>query len=152
LGRNAEGIGDTIEERKHGGDIHRLSNLFLLPARISEFLHVLDRGFVSGFRNQFYVLQQCPLARAETGFLELSAEDCFYALICCSLNPQEVSVTVQSICASVQIRDMAGNHLLVPSRQMSFREMDGIGELNYLPEKIRTCSEAFDDPRDLTPA
>jgi hypothetical protein len=126
LRRNAEGVGNTIEEGKHGCDIHGFSNLFLLPARVAEPLHVVRSCLVSRFCNQLYVLEQCPLARSETGFVKLAVEDCLYALICGSLNTQEVSMTVQSIRASVQIRDMAGNHLLMPSRQMPFREMDGI--------------------------
>jgi hypothetical protein len=124
LGRNAEGIGDTVKESKHGRDVHRLGNLFLFPTDSSKLLHVFGCGLVSSFRDQLYIFQECALTRNEASFIKLSAEDCFYASICGSLNPQEVGVTVQSIWATIQVRDVAGNHLFVPPRQMPFRKMD----------------------------
>jgi hypothetical protein len=126
LGRNAKGICDTIEEGKHGRDVHCLGNLFLFPTDLSELLHVLRRGFVSSFRDQLYILQKGALGVTETGFIKLTLEDCFYALICGSLNTQEVSVTVQSIWATIQERDVAGNHLFMPPRQMTFRKMNRV--------------------------
>jgi len=126
LGRNAKGIGDTIKECEHRSDIDCLSNLGLFPTDISELLHVLGRGFVSSFRDQLYILQKGAFAVAKASIVKLAAQDCFYALICGSLNPQEVSMTVQSIRTTIQVRDVAGNHLFVPPRQMAFREMDSI--------------------------
>ena len=124
MGRNTKGICDTIEEGEHGRDVHCLGNLFLFPTDLSELLHVLGCGFVSSFRDQLYIFQKCALTRTETSLVKIALKDCFYALICGSLNTQEVSVTVQSIWATIQERDVAGNHLFVPPRQVSFRKMD----------------------------
>ncbi len=61
-------------------------------------------------------------------------------------------MAIQSIWTAVQIRHMAGDHFLVPSRKVPFGEMDSVGELDYLAEKIRPCSKAFDDAGNLSPA
>ena len=61
-------------------------------------------------------------------------------------------MAVQSIWTPVQIRNIAGDHLLMPSREMAFGEVDGIGELNYLLEEIRSCAETLDNARDLLPS
>ena len=124
--RNTESIGDTVKESKHGRDVHRLGNLFFLPAYIAELLRVLGRGLVSSFRDQLYIFQKCALTRTETGLVKIALEDCFYALISGSLNTQEVSMTVQSIRATIQVRDVAGNHFFMAPRQMPFRKMNGV--------------------------
>ena len=54
-------------------------------------------------------------------------------------------MAVQSIRAPVQVGDVAGDHLLVASRQMSLGEMNGVGKLNHLPQEIGTRAEALDD-------
>ena len=69
-----------------------------------------------------------------------------------SLNTQEVSEAVQSIRAPVQIRDVTGNHFLVPSRKMAFGKMYGVGEVDDLPQEIRPGAKTLDDPRDFLPA
>jgi hypothetical protein len=53
-------------------------------------------------------------------------------------------MAVQSIRTPIEERDVAGNHLLVPTRQVPFGEMDGVGKLNHLPEKIWSRAKAFD--------
>ncbi len=75
-----------------------------------------------------------------------------YALIGGSLNPQEVSMTVQSIRAPIQIGNVAGDHLFVPPRKMSFGKMNGVGEFNHLSQKIWADAETLDDAGDLGPA
>ena len=147
--RNAESIGDAVEKSEHCSDIYCLGNLFLLPAYVTEVLHILHGCLVSSFGHQLYEVQQRLLACSETGFVKLAFDDCLYALIGGSLNTQEVSVAVQSIRTTVQVRDVAGNHLFVTPREMSLRKMNRVGELNYLAQKVGPCSEAFDNPRDL---
>ena len=58
-------------------------------------------------------------------------------------------MAVQSIRATIEKRDIAGNHLLVPARQVSFGKMDGVGKFNDLSQKIRTRAKAFDDAGHL---
>ena len=61
-------------------------------------------------------------------------------------------MAVQSIWAPVQVGNVAGNHLLMPSREMAFGEVDRIRELNNLLQEIRPCAETLDDARDLLPS
>lgn len=58
-------------------------------------------------------------------------------------------MAVQSIWTPIQVRNVAGDHLLVPPPKMAFGEVDGIGELHYLLQEIRPCAETLDDARDL---
>jgi hypothetical protein len=61
-------------------------------------------------------------------------------------------MAVQSIWTPIQIRNVAGDHLLMPSREMAFGEVDGIRELDYLLQEIRPCAETLDDAGDLLPS
>jgi hypothetical protein len=76
------------------------------------------------------------LRLGQARLIQLALENCRCALIGCSLNPQEVGVAVQSIWAPVQVRDVARDHFFVPSREMSFRKMNSVRELNYLAQEI----------------
>jgi len=152
LGRDAESIGDAIEEGKHSSDIHCLRNLFFLPARIPQSLNIHGSGFVCSFCDQLHVFQQGSLARGETRFVKFAFDDCLYALICGSLNTQEVSVTVQSIRAPIQIGNVAGDHFFVPSRKMSFREMNRVGKLNHLSQEVWPGPKTLKDAWDPAPA
>ena len=54
-------------------------------------------------------------------------------------------MAVQSIWTSVQVRNVARDHFLVVSREMAFREMNGIGKFDYLPKEIRARPETLDN-------
>ena len=54
-------------------------------------------------------------------------------------------MAVQSIGAAIQIRDVAGDHLLVTPRKMPLGKMDGVGEFDYLAQEIWPCPEALDN-------
>ncbi len=95
------------------------------PAERS-FSTVFGSRSVGGVSNQPHILQQRLLGRRKARFVDLPFDDCFYTFIRCSLNPQEVSMAVQSIWTPVQIRDVAGDHLFLAARKMTFREMNRI--------------------------
>jgi len=145
LRRYSEGIGHTIEERKHRDDVHRLGDLLLRPTSIAEFLHIVPCRTVSGVGYQLGIVHQSSLGRRKACFLELALEDRFDAVIIRSLNTQEVSVAVQSIRAAVQVGDVAGDHLLVAANQVAFGEVDGIGEVDDLAQEIGPRAEALND-------
>ena len=100
-------------------------------------------------RDEFRVTEQCTLGSCELGLVKSSLGDCGDGFVGCSLNTQEVGMAVDSIRAAVKVGDIAGQHLLVPPREVSLREMKGVGELDHLPEEVRPRSEAFDDSRYL---
>jgi hypothetical protein len=102
LWRNAEGIGDTIEEREHGSDIHRFGYLRFSPTVITKDLHVLWRRSVCCFGDLGDVVEQRSLSRVQASFVELAFRNRLNRLFFCSLNPQEVSVGVQSIRTAVK--------------------------------------------------
>src|ERR1017187_7323308 len=92
------------------------------------------------------------LRRSQASLVELAFQNRRNCLIIGSLDPQEVSVAVQSIGTAVQVGNVAGDHLLVPTREMALGKMDGVGEIHHLPQKIRPRTKALDDARHLCPA
>lgn len=54
-------------------------------------------------------------------------------------------MAVQSIRAPIEKRDVAGDHLLMAARQVSFGKMDGVGKFNHLSQKVRPRAKALDD-------
>jgi hypothetical protein len=58
-------------------------------------------------------------------------------------------MAVQSIRTPIEKRDVAGDHLLVPAREVPFRKMDGVGKFNNLSQKIRPRAETLDNAGHL---
>jgi len=58
-------------------------------------------------------------------------------------------MAVQSIRTPIEERDVAGNHLLVAARQVTFGKMDGVGKFNNLSQKVRPGPKALDDAGHL---
>lgn len=152
LRRNAKRIGDAVEKCKERGNVDRFGNLILRPTRIAEFLHVFGSGAISGIGHELCVIEQGALGRSQAGVIELALKNCVYCLVRSSLNPQEVSVAVQSIRTPVQVRDIAGYHLFMAAIQMTFRKMDGVGEVDHLTQEVRARAETLDDARNLSAA
>ena len=149
LRNHPEGIRDAVEESEQSGNIHRLGDLLFLPTGIAKFLHVRRGGTGSDLGNQLNIFEQRTLRRRKASFIELAFDDCLYALIGGSLNPQEVSMAVQSIRAPVQIGNVTGDHFLVPPRKVSFGEMHGVRELKHLAQEIGPRAETLDNAGDL---
>ncbi len=61
-------------------------------------------------------------------------------------------MAVQSIRTAIQVRDVASDHLFMAAGEMSFGEMDGVREVHYLAQEVRTRTEALHDAGDLLPA
>jgi hypothetical protein len=99
---NAEGIGDAIEEGEQGDDVHGLSDLVFGPAGGAKFFDIFGGGTVGGFGDELGVVQQSALRLGQASFIELALENGCNSLIGGSLNPQEVSVAVQSIRAAIE--------------------------------------------------
>ena len=149
LRRDAEGIRDAIEEGEHRRDIDGFGNLLFFPAGYSKLFDIFRGSAVSRFGNQFHVVHENALSFGQASLVELSFQDRSYTFIGGSLNPQEVSVAVQSIRTAVQVGDIAGNHLFVTAGEMAFGKMDGVRKLNNLPQEIGPRAETFDDSRHL---
>ena len=61
-------------------------------------------------------------------------------------------MTVQSIRTAVEVRNIGGNHLFVTAREVSCREMNGIGKLNHLAQEIRPHAKTLDNAGHLLPS
>ena len=147
---NAEGIGHAVEKCEQCGDVHGFGNLVLGPTGIAEFLHVFGCGAIRGIGHEFRVVEQSALRWSQAGVIELALEDCVYCLVGSSLNPQEVSVTVQSIRTPVQVGDVAGNHLFMAAIEMALGEVDGVREVDHLAQEVGASAETLDDAGDLS--
>ena len=123
LGGNPESICHPVEEGEQSNDIHGLRNLLFFPSQVAKFLDVFTRRAVGRLSDQLGITEQRPLSGSQPRRLDLALEYSRNALISCSLNPQEVSMTIQSIRAAVQIGDVCGQHFLVPAGKMAFRKV-----------------------------
>lgn len=126
LGRHAKGIGYTVEEGKHCDYVNSLGDLVFRPACFSQFLDVLMCGVTGCPGYQFCILEQRMLSGREVCLIELSLGNGCDRLIGCSLNPQEVSVTVDSIRTAVQRGNISSKHLLMTPREMPLGEVNSI--------------------------
>ena len=107
---------------------------------------------VRRFGHLRYVIQQRTFRLVELSFIQLSLSQRLYRLLFCSLNPQEVSMRVQSIRTSVEIGNPAGNSFLLASAQVSLGKMDCVAKLQDIAKEIRSVAEAFQNPRHLLSA
>jgi len=151
LRRYSECVGHAIEERKQRDHVNRFRDLLFAPARVSQPLDVFCRGTGGRMGNQLRVVEQHPFSGGQIGLIERTFHDGFDGFVRCSLNTQEVSVAVESIRTSIQIRDITCQHLLVAARQVSFRKMQRIGKLDELSKKIRSGAKTFEDAGNLLP-
>ena len=152
LGRRAKRICYPVEEGEHCDYVNSLRNLILVPARPAEFLHVFMRRPAGRLSNQFCIFEQRLLSNRKVCLIELTLGDGFDRFIGCSLNPQEVGVTIDSIWTTVQRGNISGKHLLVTPREVALGEVDSIRELHNLPQEVRPSSKAFDNARNLLPS
>jgi len=107
---------------------------------------------VGAFSDKLHVVHEDVFRFREARVIELAFQYGCNACVGSSLNTQEVSMAIQSIRTAIEVRDITGNHLLVPPGKMPRRKMDGVRELDYLAEKVRPRPKALDDPRNLLSA
>jgi hypothetical protein len=68
------------------------------------------------------------------------------------LNPQEVSMRIQSIRTAVEIRNPTGNRFFRPPGEMPLGKMNRIAKAHHIAQKIRTMAKALKDARHLLAA
>src|SRR5579862_8775637 len=152
LWRNSEGVRDAIEKCEHRRDIDSFGNLRIGPAVLTKRLHVFGGCAIGGFGHLRHIVQKRTLCLAQRGFVQFAVNQCLYRLFVCSLNPQEVRMRVQSIRATVEIRDPTCDGLFGASGQMALGKMHRIAELKDVSEKIRSMAETLQDTGHLLPA
>ena len=149
LGRNAEGIGNAVEESEQCCDVHSFGDLIFTPARVPKLLHIVGCRAGGGVRDQFHIIKKNSFGRSQAGAFQLALQNRRYTLITGSLNTQEVSVAVQSIGTPVQVGNVARDHLLVSARQVACGEVDGVGEVHHLAQEVGARPKALDDAGHL---
>ena len=102
LRRYSKRIGDAIEEGEHSNDVDGFRDLVFGPAGGAKFFDIFGGGTIGGFGDELGVVQQNALRLGQARFIELAFENGCDSLIGGSLNPQEVSVAVQSIRAAIE--------------------------------------------------
>jgi hypothetical protein len=119
--------------------------LFFAPTASAQFFHISVGCTISGLSHKFHVLKQSALCIGQACLFHFAFKNCGYAFIGGSLDPQEVSVAVNSIRTVVQIRDIAGDHFFVAPGEMPLGKVDGVGELHNLSQEIGPRAKALDD-------
>jgi hypothetical protein len=106
LRRDTEGVGDAIEKGEHRGDVDGFCDLVFCPACVTKFLNILGGRAVGSVGDQLDIVQQSALRRIQPCFVKFAFDDSLYAFILCSLDTQEVGMTIQSIGTTIQIGDI----------------------------------------------
>jgi hypothetical protein len=149
LGRNAKGIGDTIEEGEHCCDVHSLGDLRLAPAVIAEKLHVFGSSSIGRLGHLGDIVEKGSFGWSDLRLIELSFRNGLYCFFVCSLNPQEVCMRVESIGAAIEPRDPAGDGFLGAAGEVTFRKVDCVAEAHYIAQEIRPMAETLEDSGHL---
>jgi hypothetical protein len=119
---------------------------------LTKALYVVRRGTVSRLSHLGDVFEQHPVGVVQPGPFEVARDQCLYCLFFCSLNPQEVSMRIQSIGTVIQPGDPACNCFFCPTGEVPFRKMDCIAEAHDVAQKIRAMAEAFQNAGHLLTA
>ena len=58
-------------------------------------------------------------------------------------------MAVQSIWTTIQVRNVAGDHLFITACEMAFRKMNRVGKLHHFAQEVGTRSETLQDAGHL---
>jgi hypothetical protein len=126
LGGHPKGVRDAVEKGEHCDYVNSLSDLILTPACLTQLLHVFARRTAGCFGDQLGILEQRAFGQREVSLFKPSFGNSGDGLIGCSLNPQEVCVTVNSIWTAVERGNVRGEHLFMSAREVPFREVNRV--------------------------
>ena len=126
LGGHSKRVRDAVEKGEHCDYINSLGDLILAPACLEQLLHVFVCGAAGRFSDQLGITEQRAFGQREVSFFKPSFGNGGDGLIGCSLNPQEVCVTVDSIGTAVKRGNVRGEHLFMSAREVPFREVNRV--------------------------
>jgi hypothetical protein len=149
LRRDAEGVCYAVEEGEHRRDVYRLGNLGLTPTVLAQRLYVFRGRAIRRLGHLGDIFEQRTVRVVERRVLEVARNQRLDCFLFCSLNPQEVSMRIQSIRTAIQPGDPAGNRFFCPAREVPFRKMDRIAEAHDFAQKIRAMAKALENARHL---
>jgi hypothetical protein len=146
---NAEGVCHAVKEGEHRRDVHSLGNLGLSPTVLAQDLHIFRGRAIRRLGHLGDIFEQRTVRVVELRLLKVARNQCLDRFLFCSLNPQEVSMRIQSIRTAIQPGDPAGNRFFCPAREVPFRKVDRIAEADDLAQKIRAVAKALENARHL---
>jgi hypothetical protein len=149
LRRNTEGVRHAIEKGKQRGDVYRFGNLGLAPTVMAQDLHVFRGGAIRRLGHLGDIFKQRAMRIVELRPFEVARRQRLDCLLFCSLNPQEVSMRIQSIGTTIEPGDPAGDRFLGPAREVPFRKVDRIAEAHDLAQEIRPMAKALENAGHL---
>ena len=147
--RDTEGVRHAIEKGKQRGDVYRFGDLRLAPAVMAQDLHVFRGGAIRRLGHLGDIFEQRAVRVVERRLFNVARRQRLDCFLFCSLNPQEVSMRIQSIRTAIEPGDPAGDRFLGPAREVPFRKMDGIAEAHDLAQEIRAMAKALKNSRHL---
>jgi hypothetical protein len=148
----SKGVGYAVEEGEDRSDVHTLGNLRVGPAQGTKGFDVSIRRAVRVLRDQLDEPQQATLGFGHGRAVELGPGEAFMQLGFGVLQLQEEGVAAYSVRATVQSGNIGCDHLLQPARQMSFGEMQALGEADHVLEEVRAQAHALEDAGKVRPA
>ncbi len=119
---------------------------------LTQFLHIFRGGAIRRLGHLSDILQQRTVRVVECCLVELALRQRLDCLFFCSLNPQEVSMRIQSIGTAIEPRDPTGDRFLGPAREVPFRKMDGVAEAHDFAQEIRAMAKALENAGHLLAA
>ena len=119
---------------------------------ITQDLYILRRCAVSRLCHFGDILKQYAVCVVQPSLFEVSRDQRLDRLLFCSLNPQEVSMRVQSIGTAIEPGDPARDRFFCLPSKVPFRKVDRIAEAHDLTQEIRTMAKALENAGHLLTA
>ena len=120
LRRNAERVCYAVEEGEHGRDVDRFGNLRFSPTLLAQDLHIFRGRTIRRLGHLGDIFEQRTMRVVESCILKIARYQRLNCFLFCSLNPQEVSMRIQSIRAAIEPGDPAGNRFFRPACEVPF--------------------------------
>jgi len=146
---NAEGVCHAVEEGEHRGDVHRFGNLGLTPTMLAHALYIFRGRAIRRLGYLGDIFEQRTVCVVGCSLFEVARNQRLDCFLFCSLNPQEVSMRIQSIRTTIQPGDPARDRFFCPAREVPFRKVHRIAEAHNFAQKIRAMAKALENAGHL---
>jgi hypothetical protein len=146
---NAEGVCYAVKEGEHRRDVHSLGNLGLTPTVLAQGLYIFRGRAIRRLGHLGDIFEQRTVRVVERRLFEVARNQRLDCFLFCSLNPQEVSMRIQSIGTAIQPGDPARDRFFCPACEVPFRKVDRVAEAHNLAQKIRAVAKALENAGHL---
>jgi len=119
---------------------------------LAQDLHIFRGSTIRRLGHLGDIFEQRAMCIIEPRPLEVARDQRLNRFLFRSLNPQEVSMRIQSIRTAIQPGNPARDRFFRLARQVPFRKVDRIAEAHNLAQKVRAMAKALENPGHLLPA